>query len=158
MTSTQRISRAASQAAASRHRLVFVVGDAPGAASQALRDAAADNDWPLLNVGLELARALVDIPAPERPLSAPEALKALLPVAGEAPVALDHIEILLDPSLKLRLFDILLDLSRAQTLLVAWPGRHEGSKLTYAEPGWPEYVTFDASSVSLVPIQSKERL
>lgn len=56
-----------------------------------------------------------------------------------APLLVDHIEVLFTPALRVDPLLFLHNLSRHRPLIVAWQGRYEPPRLTYAVPGHPEF-------------------
>lgn len=137
---------------ASRHRLALLTG------SQGAR-VAIENVQRIvpgrivLNLGLTLSQRLLDISSHQRPAQAPILLADLL--AGEEPAILYDIELLFDPTLQLEPLRALKAASRSRILLVLWPGAYEDHKLTYAEPGHPEYKRYgpaDLAEILVVPV------
>lgn len=137
---------------ASRYRLVLVTGS---------QDACNDLEnvqlvmtgCAVLNLGLALSQHLLDIPSRQRPAQAPILLADLL--AGQGPAMLHGIELLFDPTLQLEPLRALKAASRSRSLLVLWPGAYEDNKLTYAEPGHPEYKRYgsaDLTDILVVPL------
>jgi hypothetical protein len=64
------------------------------------------------------------------------------------------VELLFDPTLHLEPLRALKAASRSRILLVLWPGTYEDHKLTYAEPGHPEYKRYgpaDLAEILVVP-------
>ena len=121
------------------HRLVLVVGVDPVAKSQLLREAAELGKFPVLNVGEQLAKCLMQLSVRQRPGRAAQELSCLLSECRAETVALDHIEILYAPELRLDVVRLLQSLSRNTTLLVAWPGDVSNADVGYAPPDHPEH-------------------
>ena len=96
------------------------------------------NELPYINVNIYLSEKLMDVKPNRRPYKAVDFMNAL----GDREVdtiCLDYFEILFEPSLKLQPFDILKNLSRRKTVLVAWRYELKDGYLVYAQPGHPEY-------------------
>lgn len=121
------------------HRIVLVVGDDPVAKSRLLREAAELGKFPVLNVGEQLAKSLMQFSVRQRPGKADEKLKFLLSECCTKTVVLDHIEILFAPELRLDVVRLLQSLSRNTTLLVAWPGDVSNAGVSYAPSDHPEH-------------------
>ncbi|MBN1459899.1 MAG: BREX-3 system P-loop-containing protein BrxF [Armatimonadetes bacterium] len=151
---SRRIVESAKAAEGSYNRLVLLVGPQGSRKTRVLSAVAAENEWPTINLGLELAQFLVGVPPSRRPLAAADAVDGLVATQHASVVAIDNIEVLFDPSLRLQPLDLLKQVSRSVVLVVAWPGSSSGAALTYAEPGSPEYRTFDTTGVSVLPIES----
>lgn len=135
-----------------RYRLILLTGsnwpqDAPQHVQRIVPDCI------VLNLGLALSQRLLDISSHQRPAQAPILLADLL--AGEEPAMLYDIELLFDPTLQLEPLRALKATSRSRILLVLWPGAYEDHKLTYAEPGHPEYKRYgpaDLAEILVVPV------
>lgn len=96
------------------------------------------NELPYINVNIYLSEKLMDVKPNRRPYKAVDLMNAL----GDRDldtICLDYFEILFEPSLKLQPFDILKNLSRRKTVLVAWRYELKDGYLVYAQPGHPEY-------------------
>lgn len=144
---------AAAKAGESYYHLVVLVGPHGSGKTRLLQAAAAETGWPLINLGLELAKSLVDIPPARRSAAAAEFTAKLL-TQRSGVVVVDNIEVLFEPSLKLQPLELLKQASRSATLVVAWPGASESGALVYATPGYREHRSRDATGVSVLPIQS----
>ena len=121
------------------HRLVLVAGTDPVAKSWLLREAAEIGKFPVLNVGEQLAKSLMQLSVRQRPGRAAQELSSLLSECRAETVVLDHIEILFAPELRLDVVRLLQSLSRNTTLLVAWPGDVSNVDVGYAPSDHPEH-------------------
>jgi hypothetical protein len=140
------------------HRLVLVVGPPGSGKTASLRAAAAAGGWPLLNVNLALCERLLELPRRQRPIRVARVLGDLIESQTAPVVALDNLEVVFDPELKLNPLSLLQGLSRNVTLVVSWPGSYDGETLFYAEPGHPEerkYPRPDCRVVALAPEDSR---
>lgn len=147
------LQRRAREAASLRHRLVLVVGPPGSGKTTALRTLRDRTGAPLVNVGLELSRQMLELTERQRklglagllegvvvdaPLKLPGDVAVSTPPAGSW-VLLDNIEIVFDPSFEQDPLRLLQGLSRHRVVVAAWPGTVGGGWLTYAEPGHPEH-------------------
>lgn len=146
------IAAAMEDAAALYHRLVLVVGEA-GANSNALAAARERLGTPLLNVGLELSRQLLELSVRERPLQVRTLLEQCVQALGPPSdvVLLDRIELLFAPDLRQDPLRLLQGLSRNRTVVAAWTGTLAAGTLRYAEPPHPEYRPYPAEGILIVP-------
>jgi len=138
---------------AAYYHLVVLVGPHGSGKTRLLQAVAAEAGWPVVNLGLELAKSLVDIPPAHRSAAAAEVTAKLLAERSDV-VVVDNIEVLFEPSLKLQPLELLKQASRSATLVVAWPGSSESGALVYSTPGYREHRSRDATGVSVLPIQS----
>ena len=96
------------------------------------------NKLPYINVNLYLSEKLMDVKPNRRPYKVIDLMNSLGDNDDDI-ICLDYFEILFEPSLKLQPFDILKNLSRRKTVLVAWRYELKDGYLVYAQPGHPEY-------------------
>lgn len=138
----EQLTSAAEQAARQHGIFVLVGGGTWQHRTQVLREFAATRKFYYLPLGLELSRVLRNIAPQERPRRVQEIVQTLShpPMGGDFHgCALDHIEVLFHPSLHVRVVSLLKHLARTQPLVVSWPGTYKNGRLTYAQPGHPEY-------------------
>ncbi len=126
------------EAAGSYFRLILVVGRPRTGKTEALRDLAASQGWPLINVNLRLSELLLELTQRQRALRAPRILDEIVSGPGTEVVLLDNIELLFGHELSLDPLRLLQGLSRNRTLVATWCGDYDRGYLTYAEPGHPE--------------------
>jgi len=135
------------------NRLVLLVGP-PGSGGGAVLRALADSSKvPVLNVGVEISRQLLDLTERQRILQLP---KLLEDAVGQLPrdlSILDHTEILFNPVLKQDPLRLLQGLSRGRTIVASWLGGMEGEHLTYAVPEHPEFRRYPAADLLVVCLQ-----
>lgn len=132
------------------HRLILLVGPPGTGKTAALRQFADDQHAPLINVNLELSRALLDVVLADRPLAAPRLLKEIIESRPGDTVLLDNLEILFAPDLKLDPLRALQQLSRNRTVIASWNGHVEANRLVYAEPSHPEFRDYPASGLMVI--------
>lgn len=161
---TDQLRRRAQEVASLRQKLVLAVGPSGSGKTAALRALRSRTGAPLLNVGLELSRRMLELTARQRKLRlaglleevVADALAAGEPSAsGPAPgwVLLDNIEIVFEPSFEQDPIRLLQGLSRHRVVVAAWPGAVAEGWLSYAEPGHPEhrpYLVADYMPESMV--------
>ena len=132
------------------HRLVLVVGGDGGGKTAALRDLAERTGAPLLNVGAELSRRLLDLPEWQRPIRVAPLLERIAAEAEGDVILLDNIELLFDAALHQDPLRLLRGLSRSRTVVAAWNGSTEDGHILYAAPGHPEYRRSPVDGVLVV--------
>ena len=121
------------------HRLVLVVGMDGTGKTTALRETSACIGAPLVNVGLELSRRLLDLSKGQRPIQVPPLLERIVTETAGEVVLLDNTEILFDTTLRQDPLRLLKGLSRSRTVVAAWNGSMKDDYIHYAAPGHPEY-------------------
>ena len=95
-----------------------------------------------LPLGLELSKALQRVPPGRRALKVVDAVRTLsMPPEGSGlkGCAMDQIEVLFLPDLRVNVLSLLKRIARERLLVVSWPGIRKGREFVYAVPGHPEY-------------------
>jgi hypothetical protein len=133
------------------HKLVLLVGNAGSNKTAALKHVAEELGVPIINVNLRLSEQLLELTPKKSSLHLYRILDEI--VDDEHPIKLlDNIEILFDANLKQDPLRILQKLSRKYIIIASWTGCSEDGKLIYAEPGHPEYKSYDSEDVLIVNI------
>lgn len=131
------------------HRLVLLVGEAGTGKTSLLRMLAIDQGIAVINLNLALSAALLELTTKQRTLRLPALLSDIVAKA-QTPLLLDNIEILFDPELKQDPLRLLKGISRNRLMVVVWNGAMHNGKLLYAEPGHPEYKSYDVGDTLIV--------
>jgi hypothetical protein len=134
------------------YHLVLLVGPTGSGKTPLLRSLCQRQNLPYLNVNLALSERLLNLTAKERPLRARRLLADILDEQASEAIALDNIELLFDPFLRLDPLACLQGLSRNVTLIAAWGGTYAGNALTYAQPGHPEYRRYHRPDAAIIPL------
>ena len=129
------------------HRLVLVVGPEGSGKTSALRDVAERIDAPLINVGLELSRRLLDLTERQRRIRVPPLLGGIVAESADDVALLDNVELLFDVTLHQNPLGLLQRLSRRRTIVATWNGLMAGGHIVYAVPGHPEYRRYPVDGV-----------
>ena len=131
------------------HRLVLLVGETGSGKTKVLREFAGEIGTEVININLLLSAELLALSEKKRVLHLPEILDKILD-AKQATVVIDNIEILFDQQLQQDPLRLLQLMSRNRSVVAAWNGKIEQSRLTYAETGHPEYRQYDGKELLLV--------
>jgi hypothetical protein len=148
-TTKENIKRLLKAAEGLYYRLVLLVGEIGSGKTVILRDMADDLDLSVININLELSSKLLELTARQRSLMLPKILDQIADKA-QSPVVLDNLEILFDKDLKQDPLRLLQGISRNRTVVASWNGTFTGRKLFYAEPGHPEYRSYDSVDALIV--------
>ncbi len=146
---------AAAQASGLYHRLVLLVGASGCGKTAVLGEFARSVGVPLVNLNLELSRALLDIPRAQRHLAISRLLSSVVePLPGEVAL-LDNIEILFAPELQLDPLKAIQQLSRNRTIVAAWNGLVAADRLLYAEPSHLEFRDYPVRDLMIVTLPAR---
>ncbi|MFH1176117.1 MAG: BREX-3 system P-loop-containing protein BrxF [Acidobacteriota bacterium] len=148
----QRIAESATHVAGLYHRLLLLVGPSGAGKSAALQRVAAAQGVAVINLNLELSRALLDVPRAQRSMTAPRALRRIADCHPGDTMVADNIEILFAPDLRLDPLRALQQLSRNRTVIAAWLGSVDCGRLTYAKPSHPEFRDYSAQDLVTVSV------
>ncbi|NCC30754.1 MAG: BREX-3 system P-loop-containing protein BrxF [Chloroflexia bacterium] len=138
-------------------KLILLVGSSRSGKTQLLRQLGNKLNIEPLNVGLELGRRLAATPNNKRGFSAGELLReiALLETfgeRGEAPLLLENLELLFEPSLQINPLDLVRRLAHSRRVVAVWPGELRGDRLLYADMGHPEHRDYSQDGVVVLEI------
>jgi len=136
------------------HRLVLLVGESGSGKTHILHDISDELGTEVININLMLSSELLELTAKQRALRLPGILEQIIEKA-QPPVVLDNIEILLDKGLQQDPLRLLQGISRNHTVVASWNGTNTGGRLSYAEPGHPEYRCYDAVDALIVEMDGK---
>jgi RNase adaptor protein for sRNA GlmZ degradation len=148
------LTQAICQAGDLYHRLVLLAGPQGAGKTAALRAIAQAHDYPLINVNLQLCKAMLELTKSQRTRQVERLFKAIIAAVPAEVVLLDNLEVLFDPGLEVEPLRLLLNASRNQTLVAAWNGSFREGTLTYAEPGHPEFAQYKSVEALVVPLDS----
>ncbi|ATD82491.1 MULTISPECIES: BREX-3 system P-loop-containing protein BrxF [Desulfovibrio] len=131
------------------HRLVLLVGESGSGKTNVLRDIAEEFGAPVINVNLALSGELLELTTKQRSLRLPGILNQVADQI-QSPIVLDNLEILFDKDLQQDPLRLLQSISRNRTLVASWNGSINSGRLLYAEPGHPEYRSYDTVDALIV--------
>lgn len=127
-------------------KLILLVGNA--GKTRLLRTLAERLNVAPFNVGVKLGHRLAATPASARGFSANELLREITDSAlGDAPLLLDNIEVLFEPSLKINPLDLVKRLAHSRRVVAVWPGEMRDDRLVYASTGHPEHRDYSRDGV-----------
>ena len=132
------------------NRLVLLVGHSGSGRTAAIRSLADVEKVPVLNVGAEISRRLLDLTERQRVLRLPKLLEEAVAAFPSDIALLDNTEVLFNPVLKQDPLRLLQGLSRDRTIVASWLGDVDSGHLTYAVPEHPEFRRYSSADLLTV--------
>jgi len=132
------------------NRLVLLVGHSGSGRTAALRLLADAEKVPVLNVGADISRRLLDLTERQRVLQLPKLLKEAVAAYPSDLALLDNTEVLFNPALMQDPLRLLQGLSRDRTVVASWLGDVDDRHLTYAVPEHPEFRQYPSDGLLFV--------
>jgi|ERR1017187_4752321 hypothetical protein len=132
------------------NRLVLLVGHSGSGRTAAIRSLADVEKVPVLNVGAEISRRLLDLTERQRVLRLPKLLEEAVAAFPSDIALLDNTEVLFNPVLKQDPLRLLQSLSRDRTIVASWLGDVDSGHLTYAVPEHPEFRRYSSADLLTV--------
>ncbi|HEL5054231.1 TPA: BREX-3 system P-loop-containing protein BrxF [Stenotrophomonas maltophilia] len=127
-------------------KLILLVGN--GSKTRLLHALAQRLNAAPFNLGVKLGHRLAATPVSERGFSATELLRDITgSVHGDAPLLLDNLEVLFEPSLKINPLDLIKRLAHARRVVAVWPGEVRDDRLVYAGMGHPEHRDYTRDGI-----------
>ena len=127
-------------------KLILLVGNSDK--TKLLHALAQRFDTVPFNLGVKLGHRLAATPASERGFSMTELLREVTSsVHGDAPLLLDNLEVLFEPSLKINPLDLIKRLAHARRVVAVWPGEVRDDRLVYASMGHPEHRDYSREGI-----------
>lgn len=131
------------------HKLVLLVGPCGTGKTALLQAVAAELGTSVVNINLALSAQLLELTTRQRTLQLPQILGDIVKTSHPV-VVLDNLEILFDPALQQDPLRLLQGIARHRSILASWNGSLHKGKLLYAEPGHPEYRSYEIGETVIV--------
>ena len=134
------------------YRLILIAGPSGSGKTTLLQKLGRETKREILNVNLELSKALLELTRNERMRKGAGLLEEIVDTRypdGETAL-LDNTEILFDTDLKIDPLKLLQQLSKERCIVATWSGTAENERLVYARPDHGEYRTYNTHGLSVV--------
>jgi Cdc6-like AAA superfamily ATPase len=155
MTDTvTKLEQAIREAASQYFRVVILVGEPGSGKTAALQTVAQRLGCHVVNVNLELSKRMLDLTRSQRSRQVERLLRDLIGAVPGEVILLDNLEILFDTGLEVDPLRLLQLSSRNRTIVASWNGNFRDAKLTYAEPGHPEFMQFNHAEAIVITLHA----
>lgn len=128
------------QASHAKERLVLALGPTGSGKTALLRAISDSHSLSYVSVGPDLAAALANVSARQRPLALSRILSGLLP-PGDSGLALDNLDLLFLPELQCDPLRLVAQLSQHRLVIAAFTGEFANGRYIRAYPDHPEYIS-----------------
>ena len=158
----QAIKEAISNAPAMYSRLILLVGPSGSGKTRALQEISTECGKDILNVNLEMSKALLELPIQRRQSQVQRVFGDIIRgfLDNEDPqtaiILLDNLEILFDKDLKQDPLLLLQGVSRNFTIIASWNGSWVHKRLTFAITGHPEYRFYDKIDAQIIELMKED--
>ena len=145
-------------------RLILLVGPSGSGKTHALQEISAEYGKKVLNVNLEMSKALLELPIQRRQSRVQRIFGDVIRefLGDEDPqtaiILLDNLEILFDKDLKQDPLLLLQGISRNFTIIASWNGSWANRRLTFAISGHPEYRFYDKIDAQIIELMKEEEV
>jgi hypothetical protein len=139
------------------YRLVLLVGKPRSGKTAALKEFAAGQKCPVVNLNLAISERLLELTTKQRAIRMTRLLDAVAKEHSADVLVLDNIEILFSIELQQDPLRLLQGIARNQTVVASWAGDYQGERLTYAEPSHPEFKQYDQPDAIIVPVEASTK-
>jgi Cdc6-like AAA superfamily ATPase len=152
----QAIREAVLNAPAMYCRLILLVGPSGSGKTHILQEISSEYGKKILNVNLEMSKALLELPIQRRESRAQRVFSDIIndflgdEDSQNAVILLDNLEILFDKDLKQDPLLLLQGASRNFTIIASWNGTWSGQRLTFAISGHPEYRFYNKIDAQII--------
>ncbi|NLO77846.1 MAG: BREX-3 system P-loop-containing protein BrxF [Methanomicrobiales archaeon] len=133
------------------YRLILIAGPTGSGKTALLRKLGRETGREILNVNLELSKALLELTRNERMRKGARLLEEIVDTRypDNETALFDNTEILFDTDLKIDPLKLLQQLSRERCIVTTWNGTVENETLVYAQPAHREYRTYNTHGLSV---------
>jgi hypothetical protein len=134
------------------NRLLLIAGPVASGKTTLLRKMSTMSGYPMLNIGVELSRQMLELTERQRIIELPKRLEDLVSSQGSEVVLLDNTEFLFLRDLKQDALALLKTTSRNHTIVVSWLGTCDREYLRYGSPDHAEFRTYTSAGLELIEL------
>ncbi|MGD9567041.1 MAG: BREX-3 system P-loop-containing protein BrxF [Sedimentibacter sp.] len=108
------------------------------------------NDYKILELSELLSSELIKIEQGRRSMGVENIMRNIFSSVNGNNIIVNNIDILFNPSYKLDIIKLFVQLSRNRTVLVQWPGRLDSNALIYSEPQYEDYKRYSINDYNII--------
>lgn len=107
-------------------------------------------DFKVIELGQVLSKELTKINKDKRNLEVVKTMGCIFSEIDVSGIIVTNIDILFNPSYKLDIIKLFIQLSRNKTVIVQWPGKLESNNLVYSEPKYEDYKKYEINNYNII--------
>ncbi len=108
------------------------------------------NDFVVLELGEKLSYELIKIDQNERNRAVQKTMEYIFSESNTTKIIVTNIDILFNPSYRLDIIKLFIQLSRNKTVIVQWPGKLDSNNLIYSEPKYVDYKKYETNNYNII--------
>jgi len=107
-------------------------------------------DFKVIELGQVLSKELTKINKDKRNLEVVKTMGCIFSEIDVSGIIVTNIDILFNPSYRLDIIKLFIQLSRNKTVIVQWPGKLESNNLVYSEPKYEDYKKYEINNYNII--------
>ncbi|NSW90669.1 MAG: BREX-3 system P-loop-containing protein BrxF [Firmicutes bacterium] len=101
------------------------------------------SNWEWLNLGLIVSEHLLKLPKEARKEEIVDIVRKIIEVTDSENVVIENIDVLFSPEYSLDVIKLFTLAGKNKRLIILWEGTFKNGILTYAEPGYDDYHSYE---------------
>lgn len=107
-------------------------------------------DFKVIELGQVLSKELTKINKDKRNLEVVKTMGCIFSEIDVSGIIVTNIDILFNPSYRLDIIKLFIQLSRNKTVIVQWPGKLDFNNLIYSEPKYEDYKKYEINNYNII--------
>ena len=107
-------------------------------------------DFETLELGEILSSELIKIDKNKRNIEVVKTMGCIFSKIDASEIIVTNIDILFNPSYRLDIIKLFIQLSRNKTVIVQWPGKLDLNNLIYSEPKYEDYKKYEINNYNII--------
>lgn len=107
-------------------------------------------DFETLELGEILSSELIKIDQNRRNIEVGKVIEHIFSKINASEIIVANIDILFNPSYRLDIIKLFIQLSRNKTVIVQWSGKLDSNNLIYSEPKYEDYKKYEINNYNII--------
>lgn len=108
------------------------------------------NDFEILELGEILSFELIKIDQNKRKIEVEKTMEYIFSEIKANGIIVTNIDILFNPSYRMDIIKLFIQLSRNKTVIVQWPGKLDSNNLIYSEPKYDDHKKHETNDYNII--------